>query len=577
MRLVICLLILIIVPLALAVMWQPPTPRADLTTAYIAVQTLDPSQMQASEDIRMGYALFEGLTTFDPYHFEVLPGVAERWDVSADQLTYTFHLRSDARWSNGQPVTSHDFAATWQQGMLPDFAGPYHKFLRHIRGARAFSEWAGESLKQVSAIENDEAQREAGEKRLRDVSVKFKQLVGVQVVDDRTLVVQLERSTPYFLEVVACWPLFPLHRSVIDSTKLDDQTWMLRRDPQWTRAGRMISNGPYRLAQWQFKRQIVLERSTQYWNKDQVKLNRVAALNFANPVAAFNAYESGAIDLVVGIAVPFRAELVAAARDGRRPDIHPVNNWGTYYYTFNCRPTLPDGEPNPFADPRVRKAFALTIDKQRIVEHVTREFQQVAHTFIPPNSIAGYTAPDGLVGTAEDAPRLLADAGYPNGDGMPTVVLMYNSGGGHENTALAIARMWEQTLGVKVTMDVNEWKVFQDELAKGNFMAARVGWFGDYGDPTTFLDLCQTGNGNNDAAFSDPHYDGLLAQAAQESDATKRLAILAEAERYILQDQVPIVPLYYYRLIHAFNADRVQGVSLHPRNLQFFHRMEVRE
>ncbi len=574
MRLALCVLILIAL-LALALAWQPPAVRADLRIAYVgSVQTLDPSQMQASQDIRFGYALFEGLTRFNPYTFQVIPGVAERWNVSDDRLTYTFHLRPDARWSNGDPLTAADFADTWRQNLMPDCAGPYHEFLLHLRGGRAFADWCTQSLQAIHAQPDAADRRERAEQRLDEAVDRFVKTVGVNAADDRTLIVQLDRPVPYFLETVACWAMFPLHASVIDSAALDEGTWMLRRDPQWTRAGRMISNGPYRLAEWRFKRRIILERNEHDPNAGAVGSPRIAALNFTGHIAAFNAYESGAIDLIFGVAAPFRAELVEAARDGRRDDIHPTNNWGTYYFTINCRPTLPDGSPNPFADPRVRKALAMAVDKQDIVDHVTRAYQQVAQTFIPPNSIAGYTAPRGLDGSADEARRLLAEAGHPGGDGLPTVVLMYNSGGGHEKVAQAISRMWQERLGVDVTFRVMEWKVFLDARHKGAFTVARSGWFGDYGDPTTFLDLFATGNGHNDAGFSDPHYDDQLARAAAERDPERRLDILAEAERYILQEQVPLIPLYHYRLIHAYDPARIQGVSHHPRNLQMLHRIE---
>lgn len=574
MRLALGLLILAVL-LGLALTWDRSAATADLRMAYVvSPQTLDPTQMQASQDIRYGYALFEGLASFDPYTFEVIPGVASHWDISDDRQTYTFHLRPEARWSNGESLTARDFVRAWQQNLMPDFAGPYHEFLLTIRGARPYFQWCNQSLEAVRTAAAAE-QRAAAVARAAQARTRFGELVGVRVIDDHTIEVTLERPLPYFLQMAACWPLFPLPRAVIEEAALDQSTWMLRRDPQWTRGGRMISNGPYRLSEWLFKRRITLDRNEHYWNAGAVKLQRITAMNFADHDAAFAAYETGGVDLYLGATPSFKAELVQAAMSKQRRDIHPTNNWGTYCYVFNCRPKLADGSANPMADPRVRKAMSLAIDRQAIVEHVTREYQQVAEQFIPPDSVAGYDTPEGLSGTVEDARRLLAEAGYPEGKGLPPVVLMYNTGGGHEKTAQAIAHMWQKQLGVRTAFKPLEWKVFLVARHKGDYTVARSGWFGDYGDPTTFLDLFVTGNGNNDAGFSDPQYDRLMQQAATERDASRRMTLLAEAERYVLQEQVPVVPLYYYRLVHIYDPQRVRGVSHHPRNIQMLWRLEV--
>jgi oligopeptide transport system substrate-binding protein len=589
MRLLWSLLVLAGLLIASVIFIAQPPPRGELAAAYTSIGTLDPTRMQASYDIRFGYAMFEGLATFDPYTMAVQPGVAESWQVSDDRLQWVFELRDDARWSDGTPVTAADFAETWRQSMLPDFAGPYHSFLMHIRGAQAYFDWAVASHQAVMALADPAAQRPAAQQRVEQIPGRFAQMVGVRVVDARTLVVELETALPYFEELAACWPLFPLHRSVRESAKLNRATWMLRRGSQWLHDQPVVSNGPYVLDQWLFKRYIHLRANRHYWNADPAMPQTILALQYSDGLAAYNAYMRGQVDVIFGVVVDFLPDLVEAAAAGKRHDIHAVNNWGTYYYGFNCRPALSDGRANPLRDARVRRALAMTVDKAAIVNEVTRLRQTVARSFIPPDSIVGYASPDGVdcLSDARNteqrqamiarARALLAEAGYPAGRGIGVVDLVFNTGGGHEKTAEAIAAMWESALGVNVRLRGEEWGVFMNSRHQGRFMVARQGWFGDYGDPTTFLDLFATDNGNNDTGFSDQQYDQLLHAAANTPDRARRMDLLQQAERYIVRQQLPIVPLYHYRLVHAYDPQRLDGVSHHPRNLQMFHLMRVND
>jgi oligopeptide transport system substrate-binding protein len=404
-------------------------------------------------------------------------------------------------------------------------------------------------------------------------------------------VVELERPTAYFLNLAASWPLFPLPAHVVGpASRLHRSSSMLRRDPQWTKSGRLVSNGPYRLAAWRFKGEVLLEANGQWHAAGSVVERSIRFVHFNDELAMFYAYESGALDVQFGATpLAFMPELLKRKAAGRRNDVHELAAFGTYYYAFNCRPKLPDGRTNPFADVRVRRAFAMTIDKRALVEKVTRLNQPVTSVFIPPGSMAGYESPTGLAclsDARDDAQRramiararaLLAEAGYPAGSRMGPVTFTYNTGGGHEAVAQAVADMWHRHLGVRVGLDGQEWKVYLDRRHTGDFMIARSGWFGDYGDPTTFLDLFKTGNGNNDMGLSDPKYDAMLEHAADTLDPSRRLDILRRAEAYVMADCVPIIPLYQYKLVHLFDPGQVRGVSMHPRNLQMYHRIEVRE
>jgi len=575
-------LVLLIALLLAAIALDAPEPRADLTTGYVSIETLDPQMMRAAVDVRLAYATFEGLCTYDPATFTVRPGVAERWDVSDDGLTYTFHLRHDAKWSDGQPVTTHDFVNSWRLALLPDTAPPYAEFLHAMKGAGAYAEWATESLEQIAEAPTDQ-RRALAEARVAAIPEQFAKLVGVEAVDQHTLIVQLEKAMPYFLDIIATWPYFPVPAHVIDkATAIKPGTWMYQRDPNWVKPDRIVTNGPYVPARWRFKSELVLHANPHYHNADAVKSETVRLIWFSDELAMFNAYESGVLDVMFGAGpLDFAAELVEAHREGKRNDVHGFGAFGTYYYAYNCRPKLADGRDNPFADVRVRRAFSLVIDKNALVTEVTRLRQPVSDGFVPKDSIDLYPyevddvpewprSAERQAWAVSQAKQLLADAGYPDGRGLPTIEMSHNTGGGHELVAQAMKAMWEKHLGVTVSIDKQEWKIFLRKRKTGDFMIARSGWFGDYGDPTTFLDLFQSDNGNNDTGFSDERYDTLLAAAAKELDPLKRMHLLSGAEMYLLNRQWPILPLYQYKIIHLFDPDRVTGVSTHPRNLQMF-------
>jgi oligopeptide transport system substrate-binding protein len=475
--------ILIVAGLLVAsVAWDRPTPRADLVTGYTSIETLDPQMTRAAADVRMGYALFEGLCTFDPDDFSIIPGVAKDWEVSEDQRIYTFHLRPDARWSDGEPVTAEDFRFAWRVGLMPDTAPPYVDFLFYIDGGREFFDWCSEELERVQQIEGRAARMEAARERVRESKRKFEELVGVEVVDRHTLRVELAEPKPYFREIAATWPLFPLPRHVVrERMEIQDSTLMLKRDPQWTHPGSLVGNGPYRLDEWRFKRNIRLEANEHYHAAESVGPASVNLMHFQDATAMFHGYESGTIDLLLGAGpIPFAPELVEAARRGERSDLHGFDAFGTYYYVFNTRDQELAGAPNPFADARVRRAFALATEKPPLVERVTRLHQTVTDVFIPAGGIEGYESPEGLGHDPERARKLLAEAGYPNGEGMPPIVMIYNTGGGHGNVAQALMEMWQEKLGVSIRLERQEWKTFLTRRSKGeDYHLARSGWFGD--------------------------------------------------------------------------------------------------
>jgi len=401
--------------------------------------------------------------------------------------------------------------------------------------------------------------------------------VGMRALDDHHLEVRLARPTPYFLDLTAFATYLPIHESIEIlreryEGRLLSEAGVWACDPQWTKPDYhkdgypgVVTNGPYRLVDWRFKRRLRFEANPYYWDQEHVRSRTIEAIDIEYRSTAFMLYEQGLVDMMMDLTMDYTPELLRQVHLGLRDDIHASPSFGTYYLTLNCRPRLNDGRPNPLADARVRRALAQAINRQELVEHVRRLGNPISRTFIPRGQIPGYRSPEGLAYDPEEARRLLAEAGYPGGRGLPVIEYLYNTGANNEPIAQAVERMWERQLGIHVQLVAKETKAFADDLTEHRFMTARSGWFGDYMDPTTFLDLLHSANGHNTSGFADPHYDGLLAEAARTTDAARRLAILAEAERYLIEEQVPVVPLFTYVMVNAWRSD-VVGVYSNPRN-----------
>jgi oligopeptide transport system substrate-binding protein len=261
-------------------------------------------------------------------------------------------------------------------------------------------------------------------------------------------------------------------------------------------------------------------------------------------------------------------------RDPRK-NIHPFPSFGTYFYNFNCMERLPDGRVNPFHDARVRRAFAMALDKQSIVTNVRRGGEPVATALIPPGSIGGYQSPKGVAFDPAGARKLLAEAGYPDGKGFITVDILFNKDAGHDLIAQTVAKNWSEYLGVEVTLTMKEINVVRDDLKNGNYIVSRGSWYGDYGDPTTFLDLSKTGDGNNDRKYSSAEYDRLLEEAKEEADAAARMRILERAEAMLMDEEVPVLPIFHYVEVYLFDANRMTGISSQPRLEQMMQGVDV--
>jgi oligopeptide transport system substrate-binding protein len=598
--------LLLLLLVGLSVLSDRPLPRADFRFINRGdVTTMDVAIMSWQQDFRVARLLYEGLTRHDPLtrSFRTVPGVAERWDVSEDQKTYTFHLRENARWSNGEPVRAGDFVYAWRRVILPDTAGDYSQIFACIRGVTEFQTWRTEQLAAFARNRDIPDRRAAAEALWAETLKKWDELVGVEALDDRTLRVELARPTPYFLELTGFGSFYPVYPPLtMAHESLDPETGQMRTRPDWTKPPKLITNGPFRLTVWRFMRDMRMEKNPYWWNADSVHIDTISIPSVQDPNAQVMAFRTGAADWVSDVTPAYRADMLAQKQDFYRehweeyqalkaqgldpieidrrlpPDprknIHSFPSFGTYFYNFNCQPRLADGRPNPFHDPRVRRAFAMAVNKQAIVDHVRRTGEPVASTLIPPGSIAGYRSPKGLGYDPVAARALLAEAGYPGGKGFITVEILFNKDGGHDTIAQAIAKDWQENLGVQVSLAMKEIKVLRDQLKNADYIVSRGSWFGDYGYPTTFLELSRTGDGNNDRKYSNPAFDKLLDDAlAAPPDEAMRL--FEEAERLLVEEDLPILPIFHYVDITLFDANRITGISSHPRNAQHLYLVDV--
>jgi oligopeptide transport system substrate-binding protein len=533
--------------LAAVIAWSggKTVPRADFTFINRGdVGTLDPNRMSWLQDIRLAYALWEGLYTLDPATLQPVPGCADTIDISPDRKTYTFHLRPNARWSDGSAVMAADFVFAWRR-MLRE-PGDYTYLFFYIVGARQYSE---QYQSDPNAADFD--------------------AVAIHATDPRTLRVTLEHPVAFFADLCAFPPFFPLNEKSMRPFEKRDSAGRVSYERGFTREPHLVGNGPYHLLFWDFKRRLRLERSETYWNVSQVHSRTIDILSVDDPMASFQTYESGGADWVADIT----GEIAAELRIARRPDLHIFPGFGTYFYSINCEPNLPDGQKNPFADARIRRAFSMAVDKDPIVRTITRMGEQTASNYIPTGIFAEYPSPNGLSFDVTKARQLLAEAGYPDGRGFPHVTLMYNNEAHHGDVAQNVQHQWSKNLNVSVGLEGLEIKVFRERLHNKDYAIARASWIGDYNDPSTFTDKYLSYSENNDSAWSNAEYDRLCRRAAVEGDAKKRLDMLAAAEA-ILLNEAPIIPIYYYVNAYLFRGN-VHGLPLNPRNMVMLQSVQV--
>jgi len=480
-------------------------------TLLIANQTepqeLDPHIVTGVPEFHILQALFEGLVIAEPQHLKPVPGIASSWEVTPDGLNWTFHLRTDARWSNGDTVRADDFRFSWQRILSPALGSEYAYMLFCIKGAEAFNK---------------------GE--LTDFSA-----VGVTVVNGSTLKVELCRPTPYFLSLLSHHSWFPVHPSTILKFGAIDA-----RGTPWTRPENIVTDGAFTLEKWEVNKEITVVKNPLYYDSDRVALEKICFYPIENQQTEERAFRTGEVHITSGCP-PTRIDWYRK----NHPDLLRIDPYlGTYFYVLNVR------KP-PFDNPLVRRAFALSVDRRAIVKLI-KGGETPAVSFTPPGT-EGYTA-DSLIGfDTTEARRNLEAAGYgPGGKPFPPVELLYNTSETHHLLAQAVQQMWQQYLGAGVTLVNQEWKVYLTSKVNGDFSIARMGWIGDYRDPMNFLDMWLTGGGNNNSGWSDAGYDSLIAVAANSLGNEDRARAFRGAER-ILMDSLPIIPVYYYTNVYLID------------------------
>lgn len=473
--------------------------------------TLDPALVQDSPSFTILGAVFEGLTRTDKDN-KILPAAAEKWDISEDGKSYTFHLRQDSKWSNGDPVTAHDFEYAWKRVLDPTAkkTSPYNYQMYYLKN---------------------------GEKFFNQVITDASQ-IGVKATDDYTLQVELENPTPYFLYLTAFQTYFPVNKKVVEA------------DPKWDlEANTIVSNGPFKMSTWEHSNKIELVQNDQYHSLDDIKLTKVNIEMVNDSNTAMNMYETDGLHYIgqPGINVP--TEQIPLLKQTKKDELSISPQASLYYYIFN-------NKDKPFDNKNIRKALAMTIDRQMIIDKVTLGEQTPAFGMIPPGISAvdgDYRAKykDGFI--KEDyaeAKNLLALGLQESGmTELPEITLTFNTDDGHKKVAQAIADMWTTNLGIKVKIENVEWKVFLEQRQSLDYQIARSGWNPDYNDPMTFLDMYVTGSGNNDIGFSNPEFDKLIKEAYIEADPQVRMEKLAAAEQILIGDETAILPIYYYTAV----------------------------
>ena len=463
-------------------------------------QALDPHIVQGVPEHRILSTLLEGLVDTDAKTLEPVPAVAASWDISDDKTVYTFHLRPEARWSNGDPVTAGDFVYSWRRILTPTLAADYAYMLHCIKNAKAYNEGKLDDFGQV----------------------------GVKALDDRTLEVTLEASNSSFLSMQTHTSYYPVHPATVEKFGRIDQ-----RNSRWSRAGNFVGNGAFVLKRWVPNNVIEVVKSETYWDAASVRLPRICFYPIENNLTEERSFRTGQLHLTETVPL---AKVPVYLRE--RPDLVHIDPYlGTYYYRINVKRA-------PFTDVRVRRAFALALDREAIASRVMTARQKPAYTYCIPEAV-GYTCPVTIGYDVAEARRLLAEAGYPDGKGLPPVEILFNTNEAHKTIAEAAQRMWKENLNANVTLVNQDWKVYLASQTSMDYQVSRASWIGDYNDPINFLDCFLTDGGNNRTGWSSAEYDDLIRRASREPDPQARLDLLAKAEG-ILMAEAPIIPIYFY-------------------------------
>ncbi len=472
--------------------------------------SLDPALMQDAQSSIVASGLYDGLMRLNEAG-EPQPAIAEKWEMSEDGKTYTFKLRQGAKWSNGDPVTAHDFEYSWKRALAPETAAVYAYMLFYLENGEKYN---------------------SGE-------VKDASQVGVKALDDYTLEVKLYTAAPYFISLVSHYTYWPVHKGSVEGK------------PEWAaEASTMVTNGPFKLTEWAHGDKLILTKNPDFYDADKISFDKVTISLVEADTTVYNLFETDKIDWIGAQAGSVPSDRVPGLVAEKKAEIKTIAS--VYYYLFNTK-------QKPFDNAKIRKAFSMAIDRQAIIDNVTKANQTPAFGLVPP-SIAGMDGkayremyPDTAFSSenVEEAKKLLAEGLKDSGlDKFPETTLLYNTNEGHKAIAEAIVQMWRVNLGVELKLSNQEWGTFLETRQAGQFGIARSGWGADFNHAINFTyDLIHPKSLNNDGRYNNEEVGKLLDESLMATDEKTRLELISKAEKIALSDDMAVLPIYYYTTV----------------------------
>ena len=481
-------------------------------------QGIDPHIVTGVPEHHILISLCEGLTIPNPNPNDMngyMAGTAESWSISDDGKEYIFNINKNAKWSNGEPVTADDFVWSWKRILTASLGSQYPDMLYYLVGAYEYHNGLIDDFDQV----------------------------GVKSVDKHTLKVNLKNPTPFFLGLLSHYSTWPVHKeTVLKFGDIDD------RNGEWTRPGNFVCNGPFQLKTWELNNKIVVEKNPHYYDASMVRLNEIHYYPVSNVMTEDRMFRAGQLHLTSTLPsqkCPIYIE--------ENPNLRIDPYMGTYFYRINT-------ENEVLKDVRVRKALAYSIDRQLLVDKVTKCGQIPAYSFTPPGS-NGYQPTTEIPFDPILAKSLLEEAGFSEQNPFPKLEILFNTNEDHRKLALAVQQMWQINLGIEVELVNQDWKVYLNREMIGDFQISRAGWIGDYEDPNTFLDLMRPNRGNNKTGWENMEYDALVEKANTINNQAERYKLLYQAEEILIKN-MPVIPLYTYVRAYQLSPD-VKGFSPH--------------
>ena len=500
--------------------------------------TIDPALNSAVDGAIMANHMFEGLVKWvdnGSGEAELAPGQAESWEKTVNDdgtVTYAIKMRDGIKWSDGKDVTAGDFEYSWKRLADPATAADYCYMIDMVQGYAEVADGSAD-----------------------------KDTLGIKAVDDKNLEITLSYDCPYFEEIMAFPATFPVRQDIVEGNE------------EWTYSPETyIGNGAYKMVEWSHNAYILTEKSETYYDYEKLGPDTIKYTLLDDNNAMLAAFNSGELNFIMNFPTDEMANYLASGQITVAPYI------GTYYVCFNT-------EDEVFSNPLVRQAFSLVIDRNYIVENVSQSGEVPATGYVPSGvydaegangddfrTVGGEyysVSADDYQANCDKARELLAEAGYPNGEGFPAVEYMYNTDDRHKAIAEALQNMWQTELGVTVNLSNQDWNVFLKSRKDGDFQIARNGWIADYNDPCSFLDMWYTGGGNNDAQYSNPEYDALIDAAKATSDQTERMADFHKAEDLLIGQDSVLAPIYFYTNPYML-SDNISGMYYTPLGYFFF-------